>query len=262
MCIYVCTYIGEQIKNSTESQQNMIIMPHEASNEFSVLMAGIIKELNKNEAENLETIKDICSFLTIKDDPDTLLFSEEQQKAIGACNQIRILFRCHLRGCWRWDDFSLLKHIIQYLDSDRCEKMLSQYELKLNCKMKLEEIYIQCKKENLDIPRGNHKLVAVVKNKIFSRITKEKYEELKGFVAGYCGINEYAIFPFNKAAESCLRLEWSIPSTAVLHMVDTATRNSFMFIINNFVYLRISTKVIIDRRKFNDVRTCTNTISS
>jgi len=239
----------------------MIMTPHEASNEFSALMAGIIKELKKKENENLQTVKDICSFLTIKDDPDTLLFNEEQQKSIEACNQIRILFIHHLRGCWRWDDFSLLKTIVQFLESDRCEEMLSQYELKLNYKMKLEEIYEQCKKDKLDIPRGYHQLVAVVQNKIFNRITKEEYDELRRFIAKYCNVNEYVIFPFFKLTESSLRLEWSIPSTAVSLMVKTATRNSFMFIIHSFVYLRISAKVIIDRRKFNNVRTCcTNTM--
>ena len=127
----------------------------------------------KDEVENLETIKDICSFLTIKDDPDTLLFSEEQQKAIDACNKIRILFRKHLRGCWRWDDFSLLKVIIQYLDSERCNEMLSQYELKFYYEMKLKEIYEHCKGTQ-EFPKEYHKLVAVVHNKIFSRITKEE----------------------------------------------------------------------------------------
>ena len=207
----------------------------------------------KDEVENLETIKDICSFLTIKDDPDTLLFSEEQQKAIDACNQIRILFRKHLRGCWRWDDFSLLKVIIQYLDSERCNEMLSQYELKFYYEMKLKEIYEHCK-DTQEFPREYHKLVAVVHNKIFSRITKEEYDELKRFIEKYCGVNEYVIFPFCNAEESSLRLEWFIPSTAVQHMVKTATRNSFMFIINAFVYLRISSKVIFDRRKFDSVR--------
>ena len=231
-------------------------MPHEVSNEFGVLVADIIKELKKNEAENLETIKDICCNLTINGDSDTFLFNEEQQKSMSACNQIRILFRQHLRGCWRWDDFSLLKTIIQYLGSDRCVKMLRQYEQKLNYKMRLEEIYEQCKKEKLDVPRGYRRLVAVVNNKIFSSITKEEYDELRRFIVKNCGVNEYAILPFNKAAESSLRLEWSIPSTAVSLMVKTAIRNSFMFIIHSFVYLRISAKVIIDRRKFNNVRTC------
>jgi len=253
--------VYEHIDKQKKTLENMNITPHKASNDFSILMASVIKELKKNESENLEIIKDICSYLPTKDNPDVLLFNEEELKAIIACNQIRVLFRQHLRGCWRWDEFSILKAIIQHLDSDICEKLLSQYELKFYCQMKLEEIYEQCKEDKLDIPRGYHRLVAVVRNKIFSRITKDEYDELKGFIAENCGVNECTIFPFYKAAESSLRLEWSIPSTAISLMVKTATRNFFKFIMNSFVYLRISTKVIIDRRKFNNVRMyCTNAI--
>ena len=228
--------------------------PHEASTEFSILMASIIKELQKNESENLETLKNICAFLTIKHDPDALLFSEDQQEAISGCEEVKILFRKHLRGCWRWDDFSLLKTMIQYLDLEVCQEMMSQYELKLHCKMKLQQIYEECKKENLDFPTGYHKLVAVVSNKIFSHITKEEYDELKKFITKHCEVNEYALLPFCKAGESSLILEWSIPSTAVSHMVEAATRNSFMFLINGFVFLKISLVVIFDKRKFKNVR--------
>ena len=222
--------------------------------EFSILISSIIKELNKNEDENLETLKDICAYLTFKDDPDALLFSEEQQQAITSCKHINLLFRHHLRGCWRWDDFSLLKKIIQSLKSEKCEELLSQYELKLDCTMKLQVIYEHCQKENRIIPNGYHKLVAVVEDKIFSLITKEEYDELKEFIAKNCGVNDFALPPLYKAAESSLQLEWFISSTVVSHMVETATRNSSTFIINSFVYLRISTKVIFDERKFKNVR--------
>ena len=253
--IYSYTYLYIGKKCDTASAQNMSKIPDKASTEFSILMNSIIKELKKDEDDNLETIKNICSFLTIKDDPDTLLFSEEQQKAIDGCSQIGVLFRKHLRGYWRWDDFSLLKAIVQYLDSETCTEMLCQYELKFYCKMKLKDIHEQLKKKNLDIPIGYHTMIAVVENKIFSKITKEEYDELKSFIAKYCGVNDYAIFPLYSAEESSLRLVWFIPSTAVSHMVETATRNSFMFIISAFVYLRISSKVILDRRQFNNVRT-------
>ena len=243
------------MKNAIGSAQNMISTPHDASNEFSVLLVEIMKELRKNEAENLETIKDMCAFLTIKDNPDALLFSEDQQEAINTCKDIKILFKRHLRGCWRYDDFSLLKTIIQYLGSDRCKEMLSQYELKIDCKMKLQDIYEHCKQKNLDIPVGFGHMVAIVSNKIFCRVTKEEYDELKQFIAKYCGVNEYAMYPFNKADESSLLLEWSIPSTAVPYIVEAATRNCFIFILNAFVYLRISSKVILDTRKSENVST-------
>ena len=248
---------GERsLKNTVESPQHLISMPHKASAEFSILLVSIMKELKKNEVENLETIKDMCAFLTVNDNSDALLFNEDQCENIKACKGINILFTKHLRGCWRWDDFSLLKTIIQYLGSDRCEELLSQYESKIYCKMKLKDIYEQCMRDNLAIPTGYDQMVAIVSNKIFSRITKEEYDELKQFVAKHCRVKEYAIYPFHEMEESSLLLIWSIPSTAVSHIVEAATRNSFMFIINAFVFLQVSTKVIVDRRKTENVSTC------
>ena len=107
----------------------MILIPKQASVEFGILLGNIIKELSKNEADNLELVKVVCSCLTVKEDPSALLFSEEQQEAIDACSNIRMMFTKNLRHCWRWDDFSFLKKVIQSLDSsDRCEQLLRQYE--------------------------------------------------------------------------------------------------------------------------------------
>ena len=221
--------------------------------DFSILMSKIINELSKNE-ENLKTIKNICAYLPYKDDPDAFLFSKEQQKEITSCTCIDHLFTNQLRGCWRWDDFPLLKKIIQSLESKECKKLLSQYESKLVCTMKLQDIYEHCQKENLHIPNDYHKLVAVIENNIFSQITKKEYDALKKFIVECCGVYNIAIPPLFKGAESSLQLEWFISSTVVSHMVETATRNSSKFIINSFVYFRISTKVIFDERKFENVR--------
>ena len=44
-CVHTYVYVDKG--NNRELPQSMITTPHEASNEFSVLMAGIIKELQK-----------------------------------------------------------------------------------------------------------------------------------------------------------------------------------------------------------------------
>ena len=191
----------------------------------------------------------MCSCLTIKDDPDVLLFDEEQQEAIEACDKLRILFTKYLRHCWRYDDFSFLKKIIQSSESsDRCEELLSQYEQKLDSEMKLQHIYDHCKQENQAIPAGYYTMVAIIHGKIFSRITKMEHDQIKEFIAQYCEVNSYVIPPFHKAAKSSLVLEFIIPVTAVSHMVETATRNSAIFLENDFVYLRIAMTVIFDKR--------------
>ena len=226
----------------------MIVTPNQASTEFGILMNNIIKELKKNETEYLEDIKNICAYLTVKDDPNVFLFNEDQREAIVACDNITTLFRKHLRGCWRFDEFPLLKSIIQSIGSELCEKMLNQYEKKLSILMKLQDIHEHCKQEKQAFPVGYHKMVAIVQHKIYSRITKEEYDELKEFIIKHCEVEEYFLFPFCKAAPSSLILEWFVSGTAVSHMVEAATRNAKGFIKNCFVYLKISSYVIFDIR--------------
>ena len=239
-------------KYNTSPASAVITTPHQASGEFGILISNIIRELKLNEHENLEVIKNVCSYLTIKDDSSVLLFNEDQLKEIEACKCIRIMFIKNLRGCWRWDDFSLLKILIQSLESaDRCEQMLTQYEQKLNSQMKLQEIYNYCMSEKQKVPKGYDKMVAIVSNKIFYRITKKEYDELKQFVGRYCGVKPFVIPPFCKAAVSSLLLEFIIPKTAVSYMAETATRNITEFIKKSFVYLKISSTVVLDAR--NDV---------
>jgi len=228
---------------------SMIFTPQQASNEFAILLSNIIKELSKNETENLELIKLMCSYLPVKDDPNALLFNEEQQEAIDACSKIRTIFTKNLRHCLRWDDFSLLTKIVQSLDSaDHCVELIEQYEKKIYSEMKLQEIHDYCKQESKDLPKGYHKMVAIVQNKIFCRITLDEYKELKEFISQNCKVEPYVISPFTKASVSSLLLEWLVSSTAVSHMIEMATMNAAEFITQNFVYLKISSTVIFDKR--------------
>jgi len=237
------------IKCQTILPSLLITTPHQASTEFGILLSNIIKELKCNEEENLETIKNVCSCLTIKDDPNTLLFNEQQQEKIEACNSIRIMLTKNLRRCWRWDDFSLLKTLVQSLEtSDHCKNLLTQYEQKLDSQMKLHEICQYCMTQKQDIPKGYDKMVAILQNKIFYHITKEEYDEIKQFIVQHCGVNSYVILPLHKAAVSSLLLEFIIPLTAVSHMVKIALQKAEEFMKRNFVYFKISSTVVLDTR--------------
>ena len=228
---------------------NMIFIPEEASTEFGILLSNIIKELSKNEGENLELIKDVCSSLTVKGNPNILLFNEDQQEEINACGNIRTLFRKNLRQCWRWDDFTFLKNLVQSLDSnDHCVQLIHQYEAKIYSKIKLKDIHEYCKQESKGLPEGYHKMVAIVKNKSFFCITLEEYRELKEFISQHCKVDPYDISPFTDAWLGSLLLEWFVPLTAVPHMIEMATVNANVFIAQNFMFLKISSTVIFDKR--------------
>ena len=202
-----------------------------------------------NEVENLKAIKSICKYLPISIDTDKLMFTTEQLEEIDACNKINEIFS-KLRFYLRWDDHLILTAIIDRLDSEECEELLGKFESMIDCQMKLEQIFEECEKQ--EIPKGFEKMVAIL-NKKYSRITKEEYEQLKGFIAQHCGVESYVMSPFLNMSPSSLLLEWLIPSTAVTHMVENATRNKQIFIKESFLFMKITDIVILENKK--EVRT-------
>ena len=210
-----------------------------------------MEQLQQNEAENLDFIQGMCSHLTIdvnEENSDVLLFNDDQLDAICKCGTVRILFRTKLRHCWRWDDFSLLKAIVQAVGSLACVSLLEQYEQKLDSKMKLQEIFDFCVQEVCSLPEGYEEMVAIISNKLFYQITKEEYEKIKQFTSEHCRVKPYVLLPFKRVSSSSLLVVWPIPSTAVSYMIYMATTNVDSFMNKSFIYLKISTSVIIDQR--------------
>jgi len=115
--------------------------------------------------------------------------------------------------------------------------------------MGLDEICKHCLKESRTFPKGYHKMIAIIDNKIFSSITKEEYDELKQFVSQHCGVEPYVMSPFSKASPfSSVVFEWFIPVHAVSYMIAMAKNNEHEFTEEKFLYLKISSEVIFDFR--------------
>ena len=229
----------------------LITTPTRASAEFGILMNKIIKELQQKENDNLDSMKCICAYFTIGKDSEILLFDDNQRAAIEACKEIKTLFTDNLRYCWKWNDIHSLKMIMQSLNSDVCMKLIDQYEKKIDVKMKLEDIFKHCEKENTILPEGFHKMVAIIKGKIFSAITEEEYDELTQFVSKQCGVYPYLMTLWKVSPFNSIVLEWIIPFTAVSFMVETSKKNINLFAEETFLYLKISSTVIFNHR--NDV---------
>ena len=224
-----------------------IINPSKAISEFASTVSRIEKILTtSNEVENLDAIKSICAFLPISNNSEKPMFTAEQLKEIDACSHIREIFR-QLRLYLRWDDHLILTAILDRLDSDECEELLAKFESKIDSQMKLEQIFEECKKQKQEVPKGFDKMVAIV-NKKCSRITKEEYDQLKCFIAEHCGVESYVLSPFLNMSPSSLLLEWLVPSTAITHMVETATKNKHIFIKESFVHLIIANIVVLDNK--------------
>ena len=246
--MYVCITDVLPVEHTKSETTNTVIISRadEASAEFGILLSKILEVLIKNKSKSLKLLKSICSTLTIKNNSNIPIFSDEELHEIMACVDIEDLFLVKLRNYWRWDEFSVLSIIVSSLNSKKCELLLNQFNKKIDTKMKLAEIYQQCKKQN-DFPKGFDKMFAIIK-KPFRTITKKEYAELKKFIANNCGVESCAISPFIKASESSLMLEWYIPGAAVAYMTKIASFNNQHFIDYGFIYLRFTTDVILDQR--------------
>lgn len=224
------------------------ITPHEASVEFGILLDEIVEELEKNEASNLRRLKTVSSTLTIQKASKDRVFTDGQLEEIQACNSIYTLLVYKLRHCYRWDNFSMLTKLMSSIKSKRCLSLLKNFEVKVNSEIKLQQIYEYCKQKSFEFSTEYHKIVAIVDDKIFSEITIKEYEILKHFVSEQCGVEDYVISPVTKIAVSSLILEWYIPVTAVAHMIKIASSNKVNFIKNCFLYLKISSTLILECR--------------
>ena len=222
--------------------------PDEVSVEFGILLNEIVKELEKNKVENLHMLQTISAALTIQKNSKVHVFTDKQLEEIGACDSIRILLIYKLRHCYRWDDFTMLTKLMSKLEAKDCLNLLENFKVKVNSEMKLQQIYEHCKQKSVKFSAEYHKIVAIVDDKIFSKITKEEYDVLKHFVSEQCSVEDYVISPVTKITVSSLILEWYIPVTAVAHMIKIALNNKENFTKNCFVYLKISSTLIFDHR--------------
>jgi len=255
MCSCIIVALLEITNNQLKGKPSSTLStPDKSSFEFGFLLAKIVEELKRNEANNLDNIKTILSTLTVKGNSEELIFSDEQLEAFEACKNIRILLVRKLRHYYRWDDFSFLENILSNLESDKCSKWLEVYGEKLDSKMKLQDIYEYCMTEQHELPEGFDKMVAIVTNKNFFTITLEEYEQLKHFISQHCGVEPYVMLPSFKASTSSLLLEWYIPCSAVVLMKKNAIANLDILIAEGVIYLKLSATVIFDKR--NNVREC------
>ena len=231
-------------------------IPDDASVEFGILLNKIILELEKDKTSNLDTLKTISSTLTVRRNSDVRVFNDRQMEEIRACNDIRTILTDKLRHCYRWDDYSMLSILMLSVNSEKCLSLIKKIGVKINSEMKLQQIYEHSKQKGFKCSEEYHKIVAIVDDKIFSNITLEEYRVLKYFVSEQCGVEDYVISPLIKASSSSLILEWYIPVTAVDHMIEIASSNKSNFNENHFLYLKISSSVILDNRNMVSVCVC------
>lgn len=172
-------------------QSSMLVTHGDSDAEFDILVAKIILELSKNEfqKENLEHLKNVCFYLIDEDDPSVYTYNEEQQDIINACDNIKIIFQNYLHHCLRKSDAFRLKYIVQSLDSEKCNQLLTQYEFKKKNEMKLQELFEKCKRRIVPLPKGYAEMKGIL-SKGFLRITQEEYKQINDFILQHCEVEE------------------------------------------------------------------------
>ena len=247
--VYVCTYVLDvavPVKD-IQSESVQCYTPSKASVEFGVLLDDIVQELEKDKTKNLRVLKTVSSTLTIHEKSNTLVFTDDKLEEIQACNSIETLLINKLRHCYRWYDFSLLTEFMKFMKSETCLSWLKNFEVKVKSELKLQQIYEHFRQNRIKLSEECHKVVTIVDNKSYSDITQEEHDTLKRFVSEQCGVEAYVILLSNGRTSSLI-LEWHIPVTAVTHMITVASSNIENFTKECFVYLKISSTVILDYR--------------
>ena len=240
--------ISVDVEDTQSEKVVQFATPDEASVEFGILLDEIVQELEKDKINNLRKLQTISSTLTIHKNSKVHVFTDKQLEEIQACDNIHTLLIYKLRHCYRWDDFAMLTKLMSSIKAKRCLGMLKKFDVKINSKLKLQQIYEQCKQNSFKFSAEYRKIAAVVDGKIFSEITQKEYDVLKHFVSEQCGVEDYVISPVATITISSLILEWYIPVTATAHMIKTALRNKVAFIANCFLCLKISSTLILDDR--------------
>jgi len=106
---------------------DMFYTAEQASAEFAVLIQQILKELEKNERQNLEFLKIMSSTLTVKEKSGVRMFSDSELEDIQACNNLNTLLVVKLRHCYRWDDHSMLNVLTSSINAKECVELLEKF---------------------------------------------------------------------------------------------------------------------------------------
>ena len=211
------------------------------SAQFSSLVRTVENVLDKS-SKNLETCKQFCLYLTISDNSDILLFSDEQLKKIKICTSFRELFEL-LRQHWSWKEYCILQHIISESESKEAKIELEKYEKMMSSYFGLQLIADNFSPDEL--PDEYIKMTIIV-DKPYKELTLQDFIELRDFIFEQMDVKPYIAHPFIKFLFSSLHLEWYVLQQAVPHMVEISYKNFETLKEFSIIYIKIGEKIILD----------------
>ena len=211
----------------------------EFSNQFNALFT---KFLDEKCSDKLQTCKEFCSGLTINNNTNKLLFSNEPLKQINDCKTFKDLFRgSELRRHWNWDEHDIIEHIITLSESEESQKELEKYKEFMAAKVGMEIIFDTLH----ELPHDAVKLSLCVK-KPYSRLTVEEYQELKGFIFKTLEVNSYAKYPYVNVLYGSIHIDWYAPVQVAQHMINKAHVKKQVLMERCIVFVKIGAITVIN----------------
>ena len=140
-----------------------------------------------------------------------------------------------------WDEYSFLSEIVDECDSVESEQEIDQYKRKMAVSEALE--IISSTKGNP--PPGFVKFCFII-SKPYTKLTIDKYEEIKTFIFKNLKVNHYVKNKYLWVLFNSLHLEWHVTIQALPHMIKMAREQQAVFTNNSYVFMQIGKEIIIN----------------
>ena len=125
-------------------------------------------------------------------------------------------------------------------DSVEAEQELNKYKRKMAISNALEII----SSAESNPPKG-FEYFCVIIDKPYTKLTVEKYEEIKTFIFSNLDVHRHVTNKYIRVLFDSLHLEWHVTIQAIPHMIKIARKHHAFFARNHFVFMQIGNEVIV-----------------
>ena len=210
--------------------------------DFANLLLNVCDILNStpDHESKLEKCKKYCLLLRVGDCSNQPLYST---KKIEECDDFHQLCQI-LKWCMSWEEYSILKQIVDKCNSRKALKEIKKFDKKL---LFFKEVQLVCNSSKYDVISEEVVRVLVIIDKPYNKISFKEYNEVKDCIVDITGLTSSVLTIISKLRRSSLHIEWLITVQAVPFMIEMAYQKKDIFIKKNFVFMQIGGDIIIDK---------------
>ena len=97
-------------------------------------------------------------------------------------------------------------------------------------------------------PTGFEKFCVII-DKPYTKLTLEKYEEIKTFIFKNLDVHRYVTNKYIRVLFDSLHLEGHVTMQAIPHMMEMAYKHQALFTKNLFIFIQIGEEIIINSKE-------------